>query len=97
MCIRDRLNNPGSIADFTTKIEIQQPLINLDALYQRKAAAKQMEVYGYKTQRTRQYLAFETQSAFLQLQLAYDALAAVSYTHLDVYKRQVQFWPLSRS
>lgn len=69
------LNNPGSIADFTTKIEIQQPLINLDALYQRKAAAKQMEVYGYKTQRTRQYLAFETQSAFLQLQLAYDALA----------------------
>ncbi len=68
------LNNPGGTPDFTTKLELQQPLINMDLLYKRKAAAKQTELYQYKTQRTKEYLTFEVQKAYLQLQLAYDAL-----------------------
>ena len=67
------LNNPPGTPNFTTKLELQQPLINMDLLYQRKAAAKQTELYQYKTQRTKEYLTFEVQKAYLQLQLAYDA------------------------
>jgi outer membrane protein TolC len=67
------LNNPPGTPNFTTKLELQQPLVNMDLLYQRKAAAKQTELYQYKTQRTKEYLIFEVQKAYLQLQLAYDA------------------------
>jgi len=68
------LNSPGGTADFTTKLELQQPLINMDLLYKRKAAAKQTELYQYKTQRTKEYLTYEVKKAYLQLQLAYDGV-----------------------
>ncbi|WP_462243438.1 TolC family protein [Ferruginibacter sp.] len=68
------LNDPGATPDFTTKLELQQPIINMDLFYKRKAAAKQTELYQYKTQRTKEYLTFEVQKAYLQLQLAYDAV-----------------------
>ena len=45
----DLLNNPSTTSDFTTKLELQQPIINMDMLYKRKAAAKQTELYQYKT------------------------------------------------
>ena len=68
------LNSPGATGDFITKLEVQQPLVNMDLLYKRKAAAKQTELYQYKTQRTKEYLTFEAQKAYLQLQLAYEAV-----------------------
>lgn len=68
----DLLNHPSSTSDFTTKFELQQPLLNMDMLYQRKAANKQIELYKLSTQRTKEYLSFETQKAYLQLQLAYN-------------------------
>jgi len=70
----DLLNHPSGTPDFTTKLEVQQPLINMDILYLRKGAAKQTELYQYKTQRTKEYLIFEVQKAYLQLQLAYAAV-----------------------
>jgi outer membrane protein TolC len=70
----DLLNHPSGTGDFTTQLQVQQPLINMDLLYKRKAAAKQTELYQYKTQRTKAYVTFEVQKAFLQLQLAYDAV-----------------------
>lgn len=68
------LNHPSGTPDFTARLELQQPLVNIDMLYKRKAAAKQIALYQYKTQRTREYLVFEAQKAYLQLQLAYDAV-----------------------
>ncbi len=70
----DLLNHPSGTPDFTTKLEVQQPLVNMDMLYMRKAADKQTELYKYKTQRTKEYLTFEVQKAYLQLQLSYDAV-----------------------
>jgi outer membrane protein TolC len=67
------LNKPGATPDFTAKLEVQQPLLNMDMNYQRKGAAKQMEVSQFSTQRTRDHLAFETEKAYLQLQMLYDA------------------------
>ncbi len=68
------LNHPSGTSDFTTKLEVQQPIINMDLWYKRKAADKQIELYHYKTQRTKEYLTFEAQKAYMQLQLAYDAV-----------------------
>jgi len=67
------LNHPASTPDIATKLEIQQPLLNMDMLYAREGAKKQTEVYQYKTQRRKEYLSFEVQNAWLQLQLGYDA------------------------
>ena len=73
----DLLNHPNGTPDFTTKIEVQQPLINMDMLYMRKGAAMQTEVYQYKTKRTKEYLTFQVQKAYLQLQLAYNAVSVL--------------------
>ena len=68
------LNNPSATPDFTTKLDVQQPILNMDQIYKRKAAEKQTELFRFKTQRTREYLSFEVKKAYLQLLLAYDAV-----------------------
>jgi outer membrane protein TolC len=91
------LNHPSGTSDFTTKLEVQQPLINMDLLYKRKAAAKQTELYQYKTQRTKEYLTFEVQKAYLQLQLGYNGIKVLEealqttksvYTFTDNHYKQ---------
>lgn len=67
----DALNHPSGRSDFVTQLNLRQPLVNIDMLYQRKAAAQQKEIYRYKTQRTKEMIIFQSQQAFLQLQLAY--------------------------
>lgn len=68
------LNNPKAIQNFATKIEIQQPIINLDGLYERQAAKAKMEAFQLQTERTKEYLELEVSKAFMQLQLAYRAV-----------------------
>ena len=91
------LNHPSGTPDFTTKLEVQQPLLNMDMLYMRKGAEKQTEVYQYKTQRTKEYLTFEVQKAYLQLRLSYDAVGVLTdalrtikavYTYTDNHFNQ---------
>ena len=71
------LNDPSQIENYATKFEIQQPLINLDGIYQRKAAKSKMEAMSLKTERTQDYLAFEVDKAYMQLQLAYKAVSVL--------------------
>jgi len=68
------LNDPETIQNFATTIEIQQPLINVDGFYQRKAAKTKMEAMSLKTQRTQDYFDFEVDKAYMQLQLAHKAV-----------------------
>lgn len=68
------LNDPATTRNFATKIEIQQPLINLDGFYQRKAAKTKMEAMSLQSSRTADYLTFEVEKSFMQLQLAYKAV-----------------------
>jgi len=70
----DLLNNPERTQNFATRLEIQQPLINVDGFYQRKAAKNKMEAMSLQTERTSDYLAFEVDKAYMQLQLAYKAV-----------------------
>ncbi|OCK43822.1 transporter [Tenacibaculum soleae] len=71
------LNDPKRTQNFATKLEIQQPLINLDGLYQRKAAKSKMEAMSLKTERTKDYLLLEVEKSYMQLQLAYKAVGVL--------------------
>jgi outer membrane protein TolC len=67
----DNLNSPKSISNFATKLEIQQPIINMDAVYQKKAGQVKSEVLKIKTERTKEYMQFELKKAYMTLQMAY--------------------------
>lgn len=69
-----KLNNPNVISNFATKLEIQQPIINMDAVYLKKAGQVKSEVLKIKAERTKEYIQFELKKAFMQLQLAYRML-----------------------
>lgn len=68
------LNDPKAIQNFATKVEIQQPLINVDGWYGRQAAKAKMEAFQLQTERTKEYLELEFFKAYMQLQLAYKAV-----------------------
>lgn len=70
----DNLNNPKSISNFATKIEVQQPIINIDAVYQKKAGLVKAEVLNIKTERNKEFVRFELKKSYMMLQLAYKML-----------------------
>ena len=50
---------------------MQQPIYNKDAVYLKKAGEVKVEVLKLKQERTREYLKFELNKAYMQLQMAY--------------------------
>ena len=68
------LNDPDVTQNFATKIEVQQPLFNLDGFYGRQAAKAKMDAFQLQTERTKEYLELEVSKAYMQLQLAYKAV-----------------------
>jgi len=72
------LNNPSATQNFMVKAEVNQPLINMDMIYARKAAHEQIDLYSYKTKRTKEYVTFEVHKAYEQLQLAHDAVKVLT-------------------
>lgn len=71
------LNNPDRTTNFATKIEILQPIINIDGLYGRQAARAKMNAFSLQTERTKEYLELEVNKSFMELQLAYKAVAVL--------------------
>ncbi|HEU4790411.1 MAG TPA: TolC family protein, partial [Flavobacterium sp.] len=63
-----KLNNPSQTKNFATRIDVLQPLINVDGLYGRQAAKSKMDAYQLQTERTKEYLELELNKAFMQLQ-----------------------------
>ena len=70
----DVLNDPSQIQNYSTKLEIKQPLLNLDGIYQRKAAKATLNATTLQSERTEDYIALEVEKAYMQLQLAYKSL-----------------------
>lgn len=68
------LNDPNQTQNYATKIEVLQPLINVDGFYGRQAAKSKYEAYQLQTERTKEYLQLEVNKSFMQLQLAYKAV-----------------------
>lgn len=78
------LNNPARTQNFATKIEILQPLINIDGYYGRQAAKAKMDAVQLQTERTKEYLELEVNKAFMQLQLAYKAVSVLKKANTTV-------------
>ncbi len=68
------LNDPSQVQNYATRIEVLQPILNADGLFERKAAKSKMEAYQLQTERTKEYLELEVNKAFMQLQLDYKAV-----------------------
>src|SRR5690606_35141664 len=60
----NKLNDPSQINLFATKFEVQQPLINVDGIFQRKAARATWEASQMQLARTGDYLSLETEKAY---------------------------------
>ena len=70
--------NPALLNDpARTKIEVLQPLINVDGIYGRQAAKAKMEAFSLQTERTKEYLDLEVNKAFMELQLGYKAVTVL--------------------
>ena len=74
------LNDPSQIENYATRFEIQQPLINIDGIYQRKAAKMRVRAMELQTQRTEEFLVFEVEKAYMQLQLTYKGVNVLEKT-----------------
>ena len=68
------LNDPDEIKNFTTKIEVQQPIFNADGIFMRKAAKAKMNAFELQTTRTKDAMKLEVTKAYMQLQVAYKAV-----------------------
>jgi outer membrane protein TolC len=71
------LNDPKRIKNYTTKIEVQQPLINLDGLLGRSAASAGLKAAEEKRNRTIEYIHFEVKRNYFQLVLANASLKVI--------------------
>ncbi len=76
------LNDPRQIEDYATRIEVQQPIFNLDGIYQRKAAMAKLSATRLQTERTHHYIDLEIDNAYMQLQLAYKMVAVLEKARL---------------
>lgn len=65
------LNNPAAYSNYTSQVNVQQPLINLDLLYTRKAAKQQTIVYNNQTKRTAEAIKMQVVQAYLYLEFSY--------------------------
>ncbi|UJH68758.1 TolC family protein [Allomuricauda sp. SCSIO 65647] len=72
------LNDPNNIENFATIVSVQQPLINVDGFYRRKAAKSTFEAKELQFKRTKEYINFEAHNAYMQLQLAYKMVAVLT-------------------
>ena len=64
------LNNPDDFENFATRVSVEQPLINLDAITARKAAAAKRRSAEYSLQWTRNLIELHAKHQYYNLQLA---------------------------
>lgn len=67
------LNSPGSSSNFQTQLSLQQPIVNMDMAYLRKAALKQTEVVAMQTKRTAEAVKMQVTQVYLNIHFLYNA------------------------
>ncbi len=72
------LNNPSTLRNFSTKIEVRQPLFNLDGFFGRHAAGRAAGAAKAKSERIRRGTELAVKSAYFGLGVALSSLDAVS-------------------
>ncbi len=71
------LNDPGQVENFNTRIELLQPIINVDGWNKRKASNLQLQAANLQTERASDYLELEVIKTYMQLQLAYKSVTVL--------------------
>lgn len=71
------LNNPDAIDNFTTAFQIQQPILNLDAIYGKSAARMGVKARKAALTRTQEAIVLEVKKAYFGLILARENLQAI--------------------
>ena len=71
------LNNPNELNNYNTKLEVLQPLINLDGFFGRNAAAEGLSALNFKRQRTENYIDFMVKATYYQLVLTTNSLDVI--------------------
>ncbi|MBC8755868.1 TolC family protein [Kordia sp. YSTF-M3] len=86
------LNNPSRIDNYSTKIEIVQPILNLDGIYQRKAAKQIVSALELQSENATNKISLEVEKTYMQLQLAYKMISVLELTKktVDENKRLVK-------
>lgn len=65
------LNNPNNFSNYTTQVALQQPIFNMDALYMRKAAKSQIDMFEAQAQRTKEAIKMQVIQTYLYLEFSY--------------------------
>ena len=65
------LNNPNNYSNYNTQVALQQPILNVDALYMRKAAKSQIGMYAAQSQRTTEAIKMQVVQTYLYLEFTY--------------------------
>jgi outer membrane protein TolC len=73
------LNNPNRIENFSTMIEIQQPILNFDLKYYKEAARTKAEASSLKTRRIKEGISYQAKLYYMQLQLVYEQLDVLAF------------------
>lgn len=71
------LNDPEQIEDYATRITVEQPLLNFDGFFQRKAAKAKWTATQLQSERSQDYMELEVSKAYMQLQLAYKTVGVL--------------------
>ena len=72
------LNNPNDFKNYNTKLEVLQPLINLDGFFGRNAAAEGLSALNFKKERTENYIDFMVKATYYQLVLTKNSLDVIN-------------------
>ncbi|HKJ30713.1 MAG TPA: TolC family protein [Balneolales bacterium] len=79
------LNNPDRTDNYTTKVEVKQPLININGFFQRSAMKNMVKASEEALKRTGHYMEFKVKETYYQLVLA-KAKSAVIDSSLSAAK-----------
>ena len=64
------LNTPDRVDHFATQLEVEQPLLNLDGIFERRAASDAARAASHKAERTEAVVTFQVKKGYYGLLLA---------------------------
>jgi outer membrane protein TolC len=74
----EALNDPDRIDNYTTQVTIQQPVLNLEGLFARRAATRRAEAAALRTQRTARNVRFQVQTQYYRLVLTRERRSVIA-------------------
>lgn len=89
------LNNPRETRNVATVFQIEQPIINMDGFFERKAAQDNFKATSFQVSRTQDYVILEAQRAYMDLQFAYQQIEVLEKAMLlnqKLHKQTLDFY-----